>query len=154
MPHNPVALIVEDRPEVSTMWANYLKDLNLQVRIAPNLASAKLLSKEIPPPDLIILDLRLPDAHDVDTLASIKELTAPNPDCAVLVISGFLTPALTKLALEQGAHSAMEKMDVTRGIDFWGGIKKMLENSPKNIGKRLKETGDLIERLSAKASLL
>lgn len=154
MPHKPVALIVEDRPEVSTMWAHYLEELDMQVRIAPNLASAKSLSKEIPPPDLIILDLRLPDAHDIDTIGAIKELITPNPDCGVLVISGFLTPALTKLALEQGAHSAMEKMDITRGADFWGGIKKMLAVAPKNVGKRLKETGDLIERLSAKAGML
>lgn len=130
------------------LWERSLEPLGFDIRKAANLADAKIQAKRIPPSDLILLDLRLPDSNDASTIASIEELKALNPDCVVLVISGFLTPDLSKLAIEQGAASAIEKLSVTRAADLWEHFKRAIGNKGNGVQKRLACTMDLIERLS------
>jgi DNA-binding NtrC family response regulator len=146
--NKPVVLIVEDRPEVADLWTRHLEPLQMEIRHALTLADAKILSKRVPPADLILLDLRLTDSRDENTLCAIKELTELNPNCAVLVLSGYVTPEMTKLAIEQGAHQVIEKQNIQRASDLWGFIKSYLGKAPQSVQKRMACTSDLIEKLS------
>lgn len=150
----PVALIVEDRPEVALIWQKYLQPLEMEIRVALTLADAKIQSKVLPPPDLILLDLRLTDSKDTETLASIRELTAANPACAVLILSGYVTPEITEIAIREGAHQVMSKLAVDRAADLWGFMKNYLSKASPSVQKRMAHTSELIETLSSKLPLL
>jgi DNA-binding NtrC family response regulator len=141
-------LIVEDRPEVARIWRRYLEPLEMEIRWAETLADAKAQSRKLPPPDLILLDLRLADSKDEETLKSIKELTELNPSCAVLVLSGYVTSEITKLAIEQGAHQVIAKLSVQRADDLWNFIKTFLDKAPQSVQARMARTATLIEKLS------
>ncbi len=151
----PVALLVEDRPEVAHHWIRHLQSLNMEIKHALTMAEALLMANEIPPPSLILLDLILPDTYGAEqTLINIKKLTNGNPDCAVIVLSGFVTPDIANLAILQGAHRVMEKLDVRRAQDLWTAIKHTIDAGPKGFQACLRSTSNLIEKLSARVLLL
>lgn len=148
----PIVLIVEDRPEIAKIWTNALEEYaafgKIEIWHVDNLADAKRRSIEIPPPDLILLDLRLTDAKDIETLAAIREFKKGNPDLCVLIISGYLTPDLAKLAIEQGAHGIQEKMSITRTAELWAVINSAIQQAPPNARKAIPYLGNIIEKLS------
>lgn len=144
----PVALLVEDRPEVAAIWARYLANLKMEVKWATSMAQAIEMSDEIPPPSLLLLDLVLPDSREAEaTLINMKRLTRGNPDCAIIVISGFVTPEIASLAIMQGAHRVMEKLDVSRAQDLWLAINSTIAKGPKGFQACLENTRTLIDKL-------
>jgi DNA-binding response OmpR family regulator len=146
---NAIALIVEDRPEIVTIWTRALIKLQMEIKVAHTLADAKRITKEIPPPDLIILDLGLPDSTAKNTAESVNELTQGNPNTVVLVISGLLTPDLEALVYERGADNAIEKLCVEQQKDLWEGIAKAQEIATQKGKSALKSTSELIKKLTS-----
>jgi len=148
----PIVLIVEDRPEVSLVWRRALEAYSefgqIEIWAVDNLAHAKQRCLEIPPPDLILLDLRLTDSKDIETLAAIEDLKRGNPDVCVLIISGHLTEDLVKLAIESGAHGVQEKMGMTRSAELWSVINTAVQHAPPNAQKAIPYLANLIEKLS------
>ena len=57
-------------------------------------------------PDVVIVDLRLPDA---DGLALLKEFKQARPDTEVIVLTGHATVARAVEAIQAGAHTFLEK---------------------------------------------
>lgn len=144
-----ICLIVEDSIVVVEVWKEALKPLQLEIWHCDNLVEAKLLCQKIPPPDLMLLDLRLIDAHDIDTVRAIKDFKIFNPKLIILVLSGYLNPDLIELALKQGATDIEEKSKVMRRQDLWTSIQKALAKAPQDSRQRMKFTADLIEKLSS-----
>ncbi len=76
-------LVVEDAPEFAQMVTAILRKSNHRVRTAPTIADA-LEALTSTPPDLVILDLTLPDGDGLDLCRMIRERSS----AYILVLSG------------------------------------------------------------------
>lgn len=151
----PLALIVEDRPEIRDMWEKCLEPLELTVIHAGNLTEAYVQLKRIPPPDLVLLDLNLSETetaiHTVNQIANIKQF---NPDMVVIVISGVITQELATIAIQQGAHGVREKMEMVGQVDLWKTIESSLQKAPQNAKNIFQHTQTLLDKMSKAMHLM
>lgn len=58
------------------------------------------------PPDVVLLDYRLPDSNDLGLLAAIRKLA---PSAQVIMMTAFGTPEMAKSALDLGAYHVVSK---------------------------------------------
>jgi DNA-binding NtrC family response regulator len=58
------------------------------------------------PVDVVFLDIRLPDSHD---LMLLRQIRARAPNAAIIVMTAFGTPELTAEGLSLGAHAVLDK---------------------------------------------
>lgn len=79
-------------------------------------------------PDLVILDLNLPDSRGADTL---HRLNNKFPRQKVLVVTGDLDSNLAETLLQIGAVDALEKSTVTQG-ESRTAIAQALEEKPSH----------------------
>lgn len=99
-------LIVDDSFYMRTMLKNMLTDAGYEVvGEAPNGQSALELAKETNP-DLITLDVILPDNTGLDVLKGIKK---DQPDMKVIIVSAVGQEVIVNEALENGALSYIVK---------------------------------------------
>lgn len=59
-PHAPIVLVAEDEPEAADLIADILTREGFEVLLASDGAQALEIARELPRPDLILLDLELP----------------------------------------------------------------------------------------------
>jgi|GEM_PF-1485145 len=79
-------LVIEDSPaEQALLDATLGSFPNIQRRFAGSLSDAQHAIDEVPP-DVVLLDLQLPDAHGLD---GIGRLQRRNPELPIVVLSGF-----------------------------------------------------------------
>jgi two-component system OmpR family response regulator len=98
-------LLIEDDSTVAHLTAELLEGNGYQVlRAATGAAARELLAQA--PPDLVILDLILPD---VDGLVLCASLRAAAPDMPILVSSGTIRKRDAVLALKLGADDFVAK---------------------------------------------
>ena len=99
-------LIVDDSFYMRTMLKNMLTDAGYEVvGEAPNGQTALELAKETKP-DLITLDVILPDNTGLDVLKGIK---ADQPDMKVIIVSAVGQEVIVNEAMEYGALSYIVK---------------------------------------------
>lgn len=98
-------LVVEDRYEVRTLLEIALTDAGYTVRTAGGGAAA-LASAAADPPDLVVLDLGLPD---VDGVEVCRRLRATNADCWVLMLTGRTDELDVLVGLAVGADGYLTK---------------------------------------------
>lgn len=72
------------------------------------------LSNTPEPVDVVLLDYRLPDSNDLGLLADIRRLV---PESAVVMMTAFGTPEITKGALELGAYRVVNKPFDMHGVE-------------------------------------
>jgi two-component system, chemotaxis family, chemotaxis protein CheY len=99
-------LVVDDSFYMRTILKNLLSDAGFNVVAeAPDGKTAISLAKETSP-DLITLDLILPDNTGLDVLKTIKK---DNPNIRIVVVSAVGQEAIVKEALNQGAEAYIVK---------------------------------------------
>jgi two-component system response regulator PilR (NtrC family) len=105
-PHLRV-LVVEDEPLIRWSIAETLAQEGHTVVEASNATAAvQALTETSGPIDVVLLDYRLPDSSDLGLLADVRRL---RPDSAVVVMTAYGTPEVTKGALELGAYRVVNK---------------------------------------------
>jgi DNA-binding NtrC family response regulator len=98
-------LIVDDEPQFRDLLKANLEDADYDVAEAENAAVLKkYFAKE--PPDLVLLDLNLPDAKGLELLPQIKKIW---PDTEVIVITGDATFEAAVQATKSGAFHFINK---------------------------------------------
>jgi len=97
-------LIVDDEEDLRWLLSNSLKSRGYTVATANTISEALPCLKE--PPDLIFLDLKLPDGDGMDILPQIKTMS---PDAAVVIISAYGSEERRLDAKKKGIHSFIDK---------------------------------------------
>jgi two-component system, chemotaxis family, chemotaxis protein CheY len=120
-------LIVDDSFYMRTMLKNMLTDAGYEVvGEAPNGQTALELAKETKP-DLITLDVILPDNTGLDVLKGIK---ADQPDMKVIIVSAVGQEVIVNEAMEYGALSYIVKpFSEEKVLEV---VSKVLGDSEKN----------------------
>jgi len=99
-------LIVDDSFYMRTMLKNMLSDAGYEiVGEAPNGQTALELAKETKP-DLITLDVILPDSTGLEVLKGIRQ---EQPDQKVIIVSAVGQEVIVNEAMEYGAKSYIVK---------------------------------------------
>jgi len=97
-------LVVDDEHEVGNFFTFLLEPKGYEVKVVENGAQAREAIKE--PFHLVILDLKLPD---VDGLTILREIKASQPECEVIMMTGYSTVKSAVEAIHLGAFDYLEK---------------------------------------------
>ena len=100
-------LVIDDEPLIRWSLVETLSHAGHTVTEAGDRASAlKALQESSRPPDVVLLDYRLPDSNDLGLLTAIRHKA---PHAQVIMMTAFGTPEMTKGALELGAYHIVNK---------------------------------------------
>ena len=100
----PKILIVEDTESLALMYQSYLIPTGMQTQVAATGAEALKAIDEFQP-DLILLDIMLPDMNGLDILSSLQGDNRPQ----VIVLTGHATKETAITAIRLGASDFLEK---------------------------------------------
>jgi len=104
----PLILVVEDDPGTSTVIDAVLKNQGFSTRLAAKLTEIVRALKTLPPPDLILLDIMLPDANGFAVLERLRR----HPDLGhipVVMLTSLSEPADVAKGLALGATGYLSK---------------------------------------------
>jgi signal transduction histidine kinase len=98
-------LVVDDNLALAEMVTGFLKDREFQASFVSNGKDAidRVLSE---PPDLVLLDLNLPNISGMEVLKRIKEV---NKDIAIIVITGYGGEQIAVNMMKAGALDYLSK---------------------------------------------
>ncbi len=139
-------LVVDDERNILRALRGILEDEGYIVSEAQNGADALRMVAAAPPPDLVLLDIWLPDTDGVVLLQSIK---STHPSIPVVMMSGHGTIELAVRSTKLGAYDfiekplSMEKIILTVGHALSEetleqenrGLRSMLEESYRLVGE-------------------
>jgi DNA-binding NtrC family response regulator len=103
--NNLTVLIADDEIEFASTLVARLKLRNFQATMA-NSGKAALAAIEDEQPDVLILDLKMPDLDGLEVLASLKE---NYPDLAVIILTGHGSFEAGRQGMELGAYDYIMK---------------------------------------------
>lgn len=84
------ALVVDDEPLIRWSATETLAKLGFIVENAPDAVTAlKMVTSAVLPFDVIVLDLRLPDMHDLSLLRTLRQVL---PKAHLILMTAFGTP--------------------------------------------------------------
>lgn len=101
----PLALVVDDEAAILETLSGVLADEGFDVVTTDSGEAAVEIYGERSP-DVVFLDVWLPDRDGLETLALLREM---DPDAAVVLLSGHGTTATAVRAIKMGAHDYLEK---------------------------------------------
>ncbi len=100
-------LIVEDEPEFLRRFSeSVMADPRLRLVGAVSTGRAALALLDVEPPDVILVDLGLPDIHGTEV---IRQATRRHPGCDCIVVTLFADDANVMASLEAGATGYLLK---------------------------------------------
>ena len=101
----PSVLLIEDSPTLSLLYQDYLRHekINLHLVTEGSKALAYIDQKN---PDVVLLDLNLPDMDGIDILKHIYENKLP---CSVVIITAYGSVNVAVDAMRYGAFDFIEK---------------------------------------------
>lgn len=102
------AIVVEDDPMLAKFIQTYLSFEGFQVRLAGNRAEVVAEFRQFPIPDLILLDVMLPDADGFDILLRLRQHPALK-NVPVIMLTGKATREAVIKGLAGGADGYITK---------------------------------------------
>ena len=108
-------LVVEDEALIRWSIAETLAHGGHTVLEAGSASMAVRALENTPDPvDVVLLDYRLPDSNDLGLLADIRRRV---PESAVVMMTAYGTPEVTRGALELGAYRVVNKPFDMHGLE-------------------------------------
>jgi CheY-like chemotaxis protein len=107
MPPQPRVLMVEDHPDIADLYQLKLQLDGFRVAVASDGAAGLRLARSLKP-DLILLDIHVPQLDGLQLLAALREDEATD-DTPVVVFSEDDNPQLVKEAQRLGAAAYLVK---------------------------------------------
>jgi DNA-binding NtrC family response regulator len=132
-------LIIDDDPLIRKTLASHLNRQGFEVRQAESGEVGLQEFKEVLP-DLVLLDIRLPDVNGLEVLRRIKEVAAKS---CVLIMTAYDDMKTTVEAIQQGAFEYLVKpldyvaLDLTINKAFQ--VKKLEDRVSYLVGEKQKE---------------
>ncbi len=105
MADGKLVLIVDDEPGILTTLAGVLSDEGYRT-VCTGLGAEALDLYSSEQPDVVMLDVWLPDHDGLETLQALREL---DPTAAVIMMSGHGTASTAVKAIKMGAYDYVEK---------------------------------------------
>jgi len=108
------ALVVDDEPLIRWAIAETLHADGYDVEEAGDAdGTVRALFNDPAPPDLVLLDLRLPDCCDLSLLETVHRLLPTTP---VILMTAFGTPEIRERARSLGAAGVLDKPFDVEGL--------------------------------------
>ena len=98
-------LVVDDDASIRATLLDFFETLGHAARGAATATEARRLAAD-DAPDVVLLDLRLPDSDGVTTLDALR---ADDPDVAVILLTGYADVRTAVRAMQHGAADVLEK---------------------------------------------
>jgi DNA-binding NarL/FixJ family response regulator len=136
-------LLIEDNPDDVFLLKDALQmldDMETDLFETDRLAAGLILVKEARP-DVILLDLNLPDSRGLDTFVSLLEAA---PDIPIVVLTGMDVSDMAFKALQFGAHDFLFKTSLDTDV-LLKSIRFAIERRPVN-GNRVDPSISVKER--------
>lgn len=140
-------IIIEDRPEIALIIRSYVQLYADEVILAETKEEALLQLDIPPPPDIVTLDLGLPDSRVEATVEWIAELRKKVGDAILLIITGMSVDEDRAMAL--GADGIIHKPHEASRQGFFsvlGGVIQSIIGQPPPY----KRSVEIAERVAAK----
>lgn len=100
-------LIIEDEEDAAELFAEMMRVSGFRVLKTTNSAPAmQMMTSE--PPDIVILDIMMPDVSGLDVLRDMRQ-TPALAGIPVIVVSAKSLPADIKLGMDAGASTYLTK---------------------------------------------
>src|SRR6202142_4426377 len=130
-------LIVDDEADLRNLLTSVLED-HYDVAQAANGASLQKAFSQ-PPPDVVLLDVKLPDADGLELLPQVKKRW---PDTEVIVLTGHGTISMAVEAGRGGAYNFLSKPFENEKLmaDVKCAIERKEQNQENNTLRRALET--------------
>ncbi len=113
-----LVLIVDDEPGIQTALSGILSDEGYATVCTGSGSDAVDLYRDRRP-DVVFLDIWLPDRDGLETLQALRET---DPTAAVIMMSGHGTPATAVKAIKMGAYDYLEKpLSYNRAVEAVSG---------------------------------
>lgn len=108
-------LLVDDDPEIQQLVRILLTRIGVEVIIANSANAAAQQLKTQPLPDLLILDLMLPEVSGLDFLRQLRarDFFGAMP---VLVLSALIDPSIIREAIDAGADRYLTKPYIANNL--------------------------------------
>ena len=125
-------LVVDDDPELLQLVRVLLSRINVETITVENAADAAQVLRTEALPDLLILDMMLPDVSGVEFLRQMR--AKPNFDTLpVLILSALIDPDRIRAALDAGADRYLTKPYIANNLITV--VQDMLRAGRKHEGK-------------------
>ncbi|MCE2955490.1 MAG: sigma-54-dependent transcriptional regulator [Gemmatimonas sp.] len=98
-------LVIDDDETVRSTLVEFFETFGYTARGAATASAGRQLAAEHAP-DVVLLDLRLPDAHGI---VALDALLADDPELAVIMLTGHADVATAVKAMQHGAADLLEK---------------------------------------------
>ncbi len=98
-------LVIDDDETVRSTLVEFFETFGFTARGAATATEGRQMAAEHAP-DVVLLDLRLPDADGVRTLEALR---ADDPELAVIVLTGYADVRTAVAAMQHGAADLLEK---------------------------------------------
>ena len=104
-------LVIDDEPLIRWSVSQSLGELGYEVSEAPDAATAlKMVTTSPLPFQSVVLDLRLPDMHDLSLLGTLRQLL---PSARLIVMTAYGTPEIIDDARAIGAAVMLKPFELT-----------------------------------------
>jgi two-component system KDP operon response regulator KdpE len=129
-------LVVEDEMQIARTLRDYLEVAGYEVTVVGD-GGAALASARGERPDLVVLDLGLPDLQGIDVCRTVRGWT----DVPILVLSARHSDAEKVLLLDNGADDYVTKPFST--VEFQARVRALLRRAPREEAEGHIVVGDL-----------
>lgn len=145
----PRCLLIEDDPALAGLWVQYLTQHGVEVEAVMKINDGMEAFARIPHPDLVILDLRLPDSRSaMDTLDFVPKMRAIHPGAMILTATGYATPELAQKAVRVGVDAFLDKCVMGTEKGCMEAIAAFLKRPTASSRESAEGNLGLIERLT------
>lgn len=143
-------LIVDDDQNCATLWARMLGKIDARLLFAFSLEEALAQMGEIPPPDLVLLDLKVPPHGAPQMLAAVDHFRRYNDKLVVIAVSGMMLEEIMEAVRKSGiiVQGMVSKSEVISQNNLLDAVKSAMGSSRgfQDSLAILEGTSDAIEK--------
>jgi CheY-like chemotaxis protein len=141
-------LIADDDENIRILWRRNLQETGCVIDEAESIESAIEQMRRVPPPDILLLDLRLSDSNEDATLATIRLFKEIHPEALIIVATGYATDQIRARAAKFGADDFCEKLDLNSQAGLAKCLWAAIARHPRGSRESVEALGEFQEALS------